>query len=110
MIPGTAPAKEDFKTLLLNAWHSRIPRLREPVCPRVFIREDDSSRIEIAFLLSETADGTGALPLRFRYDHGTMEFSREAMVVEFGDWKGIPDIASALAEMDTFIADFECDR
>ena len=109
MIPGTAPPKEDFKSLLLTAWNSKIPLRRDPLHPQVLVRERDPSRVELGFLLSETADAH-PLPLRFRYDRGRMELSRDDLAVEFGEWKRVPDIASANAEMDTFIADFECAR
>ena len=110
MIPGVAPSKAEFKPQLLAAWKSRLPLLRHPLYPQEFVRERDPSRIELAFLLSETAADTRPLTLRFRYEHGRMELCREELEVEYGHWKVVPDIAAARAEMDTFLADFECAR
>ncbi len=109
MLPNTVSAKEDFKIHLLNAWRSKLPLLLSPYHPQVLIREDYSSRIELAFLLSDNADAP-PVPLRFRHDGKRMELSRDDLRVESGEWKRVPDIASARAEMDAFLADFDYAR
>ena len=109
MLPNAVTPKEDFKIHLLKAWHSKLPLLLSPFHPQVLIREDHSSRVELAFLLSDHADAP-PIPLRFRHDGDRMELSRDDLMVETGEWKRVPDIASARAEMDAFLADFDYAR
>lgn len=109
MLPKTVSAKEDFKILLLKAWNSKLPLLLSPFHPQVLIREDYASRVELAFLLSDHADAA-PVPLRFRHDGDRMELSRDDLMVESSEWKRVPDIASARAEMDAFLADFDYAR
>jgi hypothetical protein len=49
MIPGTVPNKEDFKSLLLTAWQSKLPLLCELLYPQVFVKEGET-RVELAFV------------------------------------------------------------
>ena len=109
MLPHAVSAKEDFKIHLLKSWHSKLPLLLSPCHPQVLIREDDSSRVELAFLLSDHTEAP-PVPLRFRHDGNRMELSRDDLTVESGAWKRVPDIACARAEMDAFLADFDYAR
>lgn len=109
MIPGTVISKQDFKDRLLAAWDTKRALLYRPYHYRTLVKVGASGeRLELAFLLREHPDEAHPLVLRFKYSTGRLEASRDELVVEFGEWKRLPDIESACVEIDTFIADFEC--
>ena len=102
--------KTEFADRLNAAWHSKIKPLRSPVFPQSLRRRCGEECIELAFLLSAEPKPKNPLVLRLKWADGGISASRDALEVEFGDWKHIPDLHGAFVEMDTFIADFECGR
>src|SRR5687768_15820319 len=90
MTSSASVSKTEFAECLTSAWRSKITPLRSPVFPQALVRGRGEPCIELGFLLSAEPNSNNPLVLRLKWADGRISASRDALAVEFGDWKHIP--------------------